>query len=283
PIPDLRLHLLDRGGRRVPLFAPGEIHVGGAGLSRGYLNRPELTAERFVPDPFSSHPGARLYRSGDQARRLPGPDLEFLGRIDDQVKIRGFRIEPGEIRSALLAHPAIREAAVVPRDGRGGKRLVAYVVAEANRSPSASELRELLAGRLPDHMIPAAFVRLPALPLNQNGKLDRGALPEPDPAREAESGFLPPYGLEEELLAAIWERVLEAGQVGRDDNFFVLGGDSIRSIQVRSEAEKVGLSFTIQQLFQHPTIRELAREIRQAGAAQETWKVPPFGLITDED
>ncbi len=283
PIPDLRLHLLDRGGRRVPLFAPGEIHVGGAGLARGYLNRPELTAERFVPDPFSSHPGARLYRSGDQARLLPGRDLEYLGRIDDQVKIRGFRIEPGEIRAALLAHPAVREAVVVPRDGHGGKRLVAYLVVEAGRGPSDSELRELLAGRLPDHMIPAAFVRLPALPLNQNGKLDRRALPEPGSVREAESDFLPPYGLEEELLAAIWERVLEAGQVGRNDNFFALGGDSIRSIQIRSEAEKAGLSFTVQQLFQHPTIRELAREIRHAGAERETWKVPPFGLITDED
>ena len=284
PIPDLHLHLLDRAGRRVPLLVPGEIHVGGAGLARGYLNRPDLTADRFVPDPFSSHPGARLYRSGDRARRLPGPDLEYLGRLDEQVKIRGFRIEPGEIRAALLAHPAVRDAAVIPCDGAGGKRLVAYVVTDEDPRPASAELREHLAARLPEYMVPSTFVRLSSLPLNHNGKLDRKALPEPDSLRETGDDFLPAVGLEEELLAGIWERILEVDRVGMEDNFFALGGDSIRSIMVRSQAEEAGLPLTVQQLFQFPTLRELAREIRRRETPEEeTAPVPPFGLLPEEE
>jgi amino acid adenylation domain-containing protein len=284
PLPDLCLHLLDPGGRRVPVFAPGEIYVSGAGLARGYLHHPTLTAERFVPDSFSSRPGARLYRSGDQARLLPGPDLEYLGRVDEQVKIRGFRIEPGEIRTALLAHAGVREAVAVLRDGNFGKRLIAYVVAETHSAPSAADLREFLAGRLPDYMIPAAFVHLQALPLSQNGKLDRKSLPEPDPRHENESAFVPTCGLEEDLLAAIWERVLEVGRVGRNDNFFALGGDSIRSILVQSEAREAGFDITAQQLFRYPTIRELARELRHSAITeQQTGKVLPFGLIMEAD
>jgi amino acid adenylation domain-containing protein len=283
PIPDLRTHVLDRHFEPMPDLAPGEIHVGGAGLARGYLGRPELTAERFVPDPFGGEPGARLYRSGDLARRRPDGELEYLGRIDHQVKIRGFRIELGEIQAALAAHPDLREAVVLAR-GRGGDgdSLVAWVVARNSQTPAVSSLRGWLEARLPSYMVPAAFVALDQLPLTPNGKLDRDALPDPDASRlEPEALFEPPHGPAEELLAEIWARVLGVERVGAEDNFFALGGDSIRSIQVRSEAERAGLGFSVQQLFQFPTVRSLAREMRGASDAVE--RVPPFGLVDPRD
>ena len=190
--PDLAVYLLDRYGKLVPIGVPGELYVGGAGVARGYLNRPELTAERFVPDPFTGTPGARLYRSGDLARRLPDGDLEYLGRLDHQVKIRGFRIELGEIEAALAQHPAVREVVALVREDRpGDRRLVAYVRTDGRPTALAAELRAHAKERLPEYMVPAAFVALDALPLTANGKIDRAALPAPEAGEAAPGRRLP--------------------------------------------------------------------------------------------
>nr|QEO74169.1 condensation domain-containing protein [uncultured bacterium] len=257
PIPDLRVYILDPYGNPVPLGVPGELYVGGAGLARGYVNRPALTAERFVPDPFSGVAGARLYRTGDRARCLTGGDVEFLGRVDDQVKIRGFRIEPGEIEARLVAHEAIDDAAVVARaDDGDDKRLVAYVVGD--HVPTTTELRAHVIETLPDHMVPAHFVVLDELPLTPNGKLDRAALPAPEGRPELEASFVAPRTPAEETLAGIWCEVLGLEQVGIHDNFFELGGDSILSIQIVARANAAGLGLTPRLLFQHQTVAGLA-------------------------
>jgi acyl-CoA synthetase (AMP-forming)/AMP-acid ligase II len=217
PIPDLSVHLLDFDLNLVPVGIPGEMHVGGAGLSRGYLNRPDLTAERFIPDPFSRVPGSRLYRSGDLARVRPGGDLEYLGRRDHQVKVRGFRIELGEIEAALTRHPAIREAIVLAlNDGADGEtRLVAYLVAPAEEVPTPQDLRQFLKGSLPEYMVPSAFVAMEALPLTSHGKVDRKALPAPDAIlREPEESFVAPRTPVESALAGIWAEVLGVERVG---------------------------------------------------------------------
>jgi amino acid adenylation domain-containing protein len=277
-IPDLAIRLLDRALQPVPIGVPGEICVGGEGVARGYLGRPDLTAERFVPDPWAGG-GARLYRSGDLARRLPDGDLEVLGRIDLQIKVRGFRIEPGEIEAALEAHPGVRQSAVVARDeGEGDRRLVAYVVGEV----AATELRAFLQERLPGPMVPAAFVTLAALPLTRHGKLDRAALPPPGPLghNAAAAPFAFPETPVEKAIAASWAEVLGIPEVGLDDDFFALGGDSIRSIQVRVRAEERGAPFTVQDLFQHPTVRGLAREVRTAG---EPAAAPAGDLLSPGD
>ena len=266
PIPDLSLHLLDRYGSLVPVGVPGEMHVGGAGLARGYLGRPALTAERFVPDAFGNVPGARLYRSGDLAHRRPDGDLEYLGRIDYQVKVRGFRIELGEIEVAIAERPEVRQAVVLAREEGGETRLTAYVV-PSGEGLSTAALREELRRRLPDYMVPAAWVVLDALPLTPNGKLDRRALPAPGPAlRDLDEDFAAPSTPTEELLAAVWAQVLGVDRVGVRDNFFALGGDSIRSIQVISLARERGLELSVQDLFQHQTIAELAAVAGLAGA-----------------
>ncbi|RVO92179.1 non-ribosomal peptide synthetase, partial [Sinorhizobium meliloti] len=228
PIANTRLYVLDGHGQPVPFGAVGELYIGGAGVARGYLNRPDLTAERFLADPFSGKAGARMYRSGDLARYLPDGNLEFLGRNDDQVKIRGFRIEPGEIAARLLEHELVGDAAVVAHaDAAGDKRLVAYVVAkttdgsaEADGAGLAASLRAHLGGLLPDYMVPSAFVRLDALPLTVNGKLDRKALPVPDDDAYARRAYEAPQGEIETLLAGIWAELLGVEQVGRHDNFF---------------------------------------------------------------
>jgi amino acid adenylation domain-containing protein len=272
PIPDLRVQLLDGFGNLVPLGVAGEIHVGGAGLARGYLGRPEWTAERFVPDPFAApagEPGARLYRSGDLARRRPDGELDYLGRIDNQVKVRGFRIELGEIEAALGLHPAVRRTVVVARRRQDGLRqLVAYLVGE--EGAGIEELRAFAGRRLPVYMVPALFVWLPELPLTPNGKVDLSSLPEPAAARlEPGEPFAPPEGAVEEALAEVWSAVLKVGRVGRGDNFFALGGDSILSLRVLAEARARGIELSLQQLFLHQTVRELALaagETRRAGA-----------------
>jgi amino acid adenylation domain-containing protein/non-ribosomal peptide synthase protein (TIGR01720 family) len=267
PIANTQLYLLDRDGRPVPPGVAGELYVGGEGVGRGYLNRPALTAERFVPDPFSSEPGARLYRTGDLARLRPDGQLEFLGRLDHQVKIRGFRIELGEIEAALGGLPAVREAAVVDRQEAGGeKRLVAYVVAQEGMTLEGGELRRGLRERLPEYMIPSLFMELEALPLTANGKVDRGELPEVGAAGEARRGGarVEPRGEVEEALAAIWAEVLGVEEVGAGDNFFELGGDSILSIQIIARARRAGLNLTSKQVFQAPTIAELADLIASA-------------------
>ncbi|MQX46509.1 non-ribosomal peptide synthetase, partial [Sinorhizobium medicae] len=235
PIANTRIYLLDGHGQPVPFGAVGELYIGGAGVARGYLNRPDLTAERFLADPFSGKAGARMYRSGDLARYLPDGNLEFLGRNDDQVKIRGFRIEPGEIAARLLEHELVGDAAVVAHaDAAGDKRLVAYVVAkttdgsaEADGAGLAASLRAHLGGLLPDYMVPSAFVRLDALPLTVNGKLDRKALPVPDDDAYARRTYEAPQGEIETLLAGIWAELLGVERVGRHDNFFELGGHSL--------------------------------------------------------
>jgi amino acid adenylation domain-containing protein/non-ribosomal peptide synthase protein (TIGR01720 family) len=259
-IPDLQVYVLDHWLRPVPIGVAGEIYIGGAGVGRGYLNRPELTAERFIADPFTAAPGARLYRSGDLARRLPNGDLEYLGRIDDQVKIRGFRIELGEIESALAQHSAVRESVVIVReDIPGDKRLVAYYVADRDAPLMADEIRGFLRAKLPDYMVPAAFVRLDGLPLTGHGKVDRKALPALDQTRpDVRGGYVAPRTAIEETLSGIWAAVLGLERVGVHDSFFELGGDSILAIQIIARARQAGLSFTPRELFQHSTIAELA-------------------------
>jgi amino acid adenylation domain-containing protein len=279
PLSDLSLRLLDAALRPVPVGVPGEICVGGEGLARGYLGRPELTAERFIPDPYAGDPGARLYRSGDLARWLPDGDLEVLGRIDSQVKVRGFRIELGEIEVAMETHPGVRASAVVARE----ERLVGYVVPRDGAVPAA-ELRAFLQDRLPGHMVPAAFVTLAALPLTRHGKLDRAALPAPDRAAAAEVLYAPPETPVERALAASWTEVLGVPRVGLDDDFFALGGDSIRAIQVRVRAEERGALFTLQELFRHPTIRDLSRAVRTAPDGRAEKGKPAAGdLLSPED
>ncbi len=271
PIPDLAVHLLDGALQPVPVGVQGEIHVGGAGLALGYLGRPELTAERFVPDPFSGTPGARLYRSGDLARRLPDGDLEYLGRADQQVKIRGFRIELGEIEAALAGQPGVREAVVLARSDRS---LVAYVTGE-DLDPAV--LRQALAERLPDYMIPAAFVFLEALPLTGNGKIDRKALPAPEavaaPAAERREARDP---LEAWLLGQYRAALgVPAGrEIGIDDDFFALGGTSITSaIFAHRLQEALSETFHVVAIFDHPTVAALAGHLRErhpAGARRIT-------------
>jgi non-ribosomal peptide synthase protein (TIGR01720 family) len=276
PIDNVRVYLVDRHLNPVPIRVSGELYIGGSSLSRGYVSRADLTAERFVPDPFSTMPGARLYRSGDLCRFLPEGDLEFRGRRDHQVKIRGFRIELGEIEAALTAHPEVREAVVlaradgaVSRSGQPAKRLVAYVVAERQPGPDSPALRSYLKERLPDYMVPAAFVMLDALPLTPNGKLDRKALPSPAQIRpEAADDFVLPRSDRERILAEIWSHVLHVDRIGIHDNFFELGGDSILSIQIVSKANQAGLRLTPKDIFQYQTVAELAQMAGSAPAIE---------------
>ncbi|HYX22728.1 MAG TPA: condensation domain-containing protein, partial [Thermoanaerobaculia bacterium] len=269
PIPDLTLHVVDRGLAPQPIGVPGEIAVGGAGVARGYLGRPELTAARFVPDPFGP-PGARLYRSGDLARRLPDGDLEYLGRIDHQVKIRGHRVEPGEVEAALARHPAVREAAVGTRPGPAGEtRLVAWVAADPASAPSLPELRAFLAAALPEPMLPAALVVLDRLPLTRNGKVDRASLPAPD-AAPADLAAEPPAPGLESLVAGFFQSVLQlpAGRaVGRHEDFFALGGSSLTGAVLVNRLQKaLGDAVPVALLFDAPTPAALAARLDRPAA-----------------
>ncbi|WP_397495691.1 amino acid adenylation domain-containing protein [Rhizobium ruizarguesonis] len=269
PIANTRIYLLDGHGQPVPFGAVGELYIGGAGVARGYLNRPDLTAERFLADPFSGKAGARMYRSGDLARYLPDGNLEFLGRNDDQVKIRGFRIEPGEIAARLLEHELVGDAAVVAHaDAAGDKRLVAYVVvkmtdgsAEADGAGLAASLRAHLGGLLPDYMVPSAFVRLEALPLTVNGKLDRKALPVPDDDAYARRAYEAPQGEIETLLAGIWAELLGVERVGRHDNFFELGGHSLLAVQMMERLRRLSLGVEVRTVFAKPMLADLAANL----------------------
>ncbi|WP_404944197.1 amino acid adenylation domain-containing protein, partial [Rhizobium ruizarguesonis] len=269
PIANTRIYLLDGHGAPVPFGAVGELYIGGAGVARGYLNRPDLTAERFLVDPFSGKAGARMYRSGDLARYLPDGNLEFLGRNDDQVKIRGFRIEPGEIAARLLEHELVGDAAVVAHaDAAGDKRLVAYVVAKttdgsakADGAGLAASLRAHLGGLLPDYMVPSAFVRLEALPLTVNGKLDRKALPVPDDDAYARRAYEAPQGEIETLLAGIWAELLGVERVGRHDNFFELGGHSLLAVQMMERLRRLSLGVEVRTLFAKPMLADLAANL----------------------
>ncbi len=269
PIANTRVYLLDGDGAPVPFGAVGELYIGGAGVARGYLNRPELTAERFLADPFSTEPGARTYRTGDLARYLPDGNLAFLGRNDDQVKIRGFRIEPGEIAARLAEHPWVREAAVVAhQDGTGEPRLVAYLVAaaehaaEADGADLAGTLRAHLSARLPDYMVPSAFVPLAALPLTPNGKLDRKALPAPADEAYARAAYEPPQGEIETALAELWAELLGVERVGRHDHFFALGGHSLVAVRLLSRlAQALGIELPLRTLFAKPVLADLAASL----------------------
>jgi len=285
-IPDLQLYILDKNRQLVPVGIPGEMYVSGAGVARGYLNRPDLTAERFIFNPFSEKKEARLYKTGDLARYLPNGDIEYLGRIDTQVKVRGFRIELGEIEAQLNRHPAVRESSVLLReDAPGDKRLIAYIVANSETTLTTGELHVFLKEKLPDYMVPAAFVLLEALPLTINGKVDRRALPEPDTARpDLAFDFVAPQTAEEKALAEIWDKIIGVEKVGIRDNFFALGGDSIRSIQVQSLAQKQGLRFSLQQLFQSPTIEAIVRELKATEFKDlQPSKSQAFSLILPAD
>jgi amino acid adenylation domain-containing protein len=278
PISNYQIYILDEHFSPVPIGATGELCIGGAGLARGYLNRPELTAEKFIEwsvvrttgdGPQTTDHRPRLYRTGDLARFLPDGIIECLGRVDFQVKIRGFRIEPGEIEAALSAHPAVRECVVTAReDAPGDKRLVAYVT-ERGALPAGSELRRFLSRKLPDYLLPAAFVRLEALPLTPNGKLDRHRLPAPETYRAA-ADFTAPGDDFEKQLAEIWERELRLQPIGVCDNFFDLGGHSVIAVHIFAALEKEwGRRLPLAALFEAPTIRELAARIRQE--REESW------------
>jgi len=284
PIGDLELYVLDREMGPAPIGVYGEMYVGGAGLARNYLNRAELTAERFVPHPFSGGSGERLYRTGDLARYRRDGELEYGGRIDDQVKVRGFRIELGEVEATLRTHQAIRECVVVAReDMPGDKRLVAYVVAAQEFATTVSELRHFLLEKLPEYMAPAVYVMLPELPLTPNGKINRKLLPAPEQARpELTESFVAPRTRTERLLADVWSEILQVPQIGIYDNFFDLGGDSILSIKALAKAREHGLNFSVQQLFQHATVARLAQNLfdEQSIAREPT---TPFSLISAAD
>ncbi len=255
-IGDRVAYIFDADLALVPQGATGELYVGGAGLAQGYHERPGMTAERFVADPFSSN-GGRLYRTGDLVRQRADGLVEYLGRIDHQVKIRGFRIELGEIETRLLEHEAVRETVVLALDSPSGKQLVAYLVSDAEHAVLREALKAHLKAQLPDYMVPAHLIVLDSMPLTANGKLDRRALPEPDPEANRQQ-YVAPRNELEQTLAAIWAAVLNVQQVGLDDNFFELGGDSILSIQVVSRARQAGIHFSPRDLFQHQTVQTLA-------------------------
>jgi amino acid adenylation domain-containing protein len=270
PIPDLQLYILDPHQQPVPIGVMGEMYVGGAGVAQGYLNRPELTAARFISNPFTHHnddqaPASRLYRTGDLARFLPGRDIEYMGRIDHQVKIRGFRIELEEIETNLTRHPAIRESVVVAHTQDTDTTLMAYVVTDRHPRPSIDDLRAYLKRRLPDYMTPATFIFLEALPLTPNGKIDRKALPDPGTSRPAlAKRYVAPETEIEQTIATIWQEVLSLDNVGRHDNFFDLGGHSLRMVQVHSKLKaQFEQDLPMIKLFEHPTIAAMGQFLSQ--------------------
>lgn len=251
PIPDLSLWVVDRAGQPAPIGVPGELLVGGAGLSWGYLHRPDLSARRFVADRFGDTPGARLYRSGDLARRRADGGLEYLGRIDQQVKIRGFRIELGEIEAVLAAHPRVDDACVTVRDDR----LVGYVVTE--ETGDLNEIRAHLAARLPDYMVPSALVSVERIALTRNGKVDRGALPAPEPSRAGE--FVAPRDATEHAVARVWSGLLGIDRIGVHDSFFDLGGTSLDLTRLRAEIRRqLGVELDMRDLYSAPTVEMTA-------------------------
>ncbi|OKO50208.1 non-ribosomal peptide synthetase [Pseudomonas sp. BTN1] len=266
-------YILDADLALVPQGASGELYIGGAGLAQGYHQRPGMTAERFVADPFAGK-GGRLYRTGDLVRQRADGLVEYLGRIDHQVKIRGFRIELGEIETRLLEHDAVREAVVLALEAPSGKQLVAYLVSDAEHAALRDALKAHLKAQLPDYMVPAHLIVLQSMPLTANGKLDRRALPEPDPEANRQA-YVAPRSELEHSLAAIWCAVLNVEQVGLDDNFFELGGDSILSIQVVSRARQAGIHFSPRDLFQHQTVQSLA-----AVATRSELIIAEQGLLT---
>ena len=276
----------------VPVGVKGELYVGGNGVARGYLNRPGLTAERFLPHPFGEQEGERLYRSGDQARWRQDGGLDYFGRLDQQVKVRGFRVELGEIESALLEQPGVRQAHVVIRQLPGGdQRLVAYVVPAqgTTEEPSfavtgADHMREALKRRLPDYMVPSAFVLLESLPLTPNGKLDRKALPDPYIESRAEVEQRNPESAEEELVSGIFAEVLKLERIGMEQSFFDVGGHSLLATQVISRLRNMfGVELPLRTLFESPTVAGLAERVRQMRGTGQTSSPVPLPVARDGD
>ncbi len=261
PISNTELHVLDPTLQLQPFGVPGELYIGGLGLARGYRNREDLTADKFVRHQFDDEPVERLYRTGDVVRRMSDGRIEYLGRADFQVKIRGFRIELGEIETVLGRHPDVRECAVVARDGgAGSKRLVAYIVPSGELPPNVSILRAHLRETLPEYMVPALFVVLDTFPLTANKKVDRARLPDPDGQRpDLATDLVAPRNETEATLARIWQELLGVEQVGVDDNFFDLGGDSLLALRSIMQANRAGMGLAPISIFRHQTVAELAQ------------------------
>jgi amino acid adenylation domain-containing protein len=277
PIANTQVYILDSYLQPVPVGVQGELHIGGVGLAQGYLNRPELTAEKFIPNPLSSEPGARLYKTGDLARYLPDGNIEFIGRIDHQLKIRGFRIELEEIEATLSQHPNVRQSVVIVReDVPGDKRLVAYIIPCPKQAPTLSELHRFLKQKLPEYMLPSAFVMLETLPLNTNGKVDRRALPAPQQERPSlERPFVAPQDTLELQLTKIWEQVLSIQPIGVKDNFFELGGNSLLAVRLFVQIEQIfSKKLPLATFFQAPTVEQLACILRD-----EEWSAPWQSLV----
>jgi amino acid adenylation domain-containing protein len=285
PIANTQVYLLDRHLQPMPIGVPGELHVAGAGLSRGYLNHPELTAEKFMPHPFRDEPGARLYKTGDLARYLPDGNIDCLGRLDHQVKVRGIRIELGEIEAVLRQHPGVRETVVIAReDVPGERRLVGYMVSAQKQAPTVRDLRSFLQKMLPNSMVPSTFVWLDALPLTPNGKIDRRALPSPDRARPVlEEPFVPPRTPVEQQVAAIWSTVLGLERVGIHDNFFELGGHSLLATQLLSRIRNtMHVEVSLLSFFETPTVAGLVGSIEPAMRAEQGRQAPAIMSVSRE-
>jgi amino acid adenylation domain-containing protein len=282
PIANTQFYVLDQRGQLVPFGVAGELHIGGEGLARGYLKRPELTCEKFIPNPFNANPGVRLYKTGDRVCARPDGGFKYLGRIDHQVKLRGYRLELGEIEAILAQHPAIGQAVVLIReDSPGDQRVVAYLVPRLEQLPAPTELRHFLQQKLPDYMIPTAWVSLQALPLTPNGKIDRKVLPAPEakPKRE----FVPPQTPTEKILATIWAEVLGFDSIGRDDNFFELGGHSLLATRIISRLyTQLQVKLPLIRLFEAPTIADLAARVEAAQQIKPTSPVPALKPISRE-
>ncbi|MCW1941622.1 AMP-binding protein [Bacillus anthracis] len=277
PIPTLQAYILDEYQRIQPIGILGELYVAGDGLARGYLNRPELTEEKFVENPFI--PGERMYRTGDLAKWLPDGNIEYIGRIDHQVKIRGYRIEIGEVELQLLKVPSVNEAIVIVREDEvGQKHLCAYFVAE--KQLTVSNLRDVLAQELPAYMIPSYFVQLAQMPLTSNGKINRKALPEPEQNLQIGTEYVAPQTPVEEILVSIWQTVLGVPQIGVLDNFFDLGGDSIKSIQVSSRLYQAGYRVDMKNLFKYSTVASLSPYVEKITRVAEQGKVTGKTMLT---
>jgi amino acid adenylation domain-containing protein/thioester reductase-like protein len=284
PIANTRVYVLDAHMRPVPVGLSGELYVSGVGLARGYLRRPALTAERFLPDPFSSQPGARLYRTGDVVRWLPDGALEYLGRADDQVKVRGFRIELGEVEAALAGHPQVAKCAAQVCEDGGDRRLTAYVVCRPGAAPTAGELRSYLLGKLPEYMVPSAFVTLEALPLTPSGKVDRKALPAGSGSRPAsDQAPVAPRTPLEEALASAWAEVLGVPRVGVHDSFFDLGGHSLLAVRLATRlVQAAGVEVPLRKLFETPTVAGLAHFLGANHPALVTERFGPNSLPRED-
>jgi hypothetical protein len=284
PVANTRLYVLDARMRPVPVGVPGELYIAGAGLARGYLNRPKLTAEKFVANPFSNGgPFRRLYRTGDLVRYREDGNVEFLGRIDRQVKLRGYRIELGEIEAVLNGHAEVRKAVVEARE-EGETRLAAYIVTSQTKSPTAQQLREYLKQKLPEHMVPSAFVFLDAWPLTANGKVDRNALPTPDLAAfPSGERFVAPRNPLEATVAKTWSAMLGRARLGIHDNFFQCGGHSLLAAQAVSRLkESFNIQLSIRSLFEKPTVAEFAKEIERRTARPPPQRGPGLTRVSRE-